>query len=67
MSSGVPCLLRVEHRKHWVVRARKVNYSAFNGYRHTPSDYSEVICLQCPARWRTKAGYVDELPDEETA
>lgn len=43
--------------------ARKGNRSAFNGYRWTPSDYSEVRCTVCGRSWRTKAKYVDALPD----
>jgi hypothetical protein len=39
------------------------NYSAFNGYHFTPSDYSAVQCLTCGASWRTKAKYVSDLPD----
>lgn len=39
------------------------NYSAFNGYRFTPSDYSQLRCA-CGSTWRTNAAYVDELPDE---
>lgn len=50
-------------RRAWVVTARRCNYSAFNGNRRTPSDYSEVRCTACRARWRTKADYVDRLPD----
>lgn len=46
----------------WVVRVRRGNYSAFNGYRFTPSAYSEVSCLDCDARWRSKARYIDGLP-----
>lgn len=64
LSGGTTCLNRKEHFTHWVVTVRKANYSAFNGYRRTPSLYSEVRCTACPTRWRTKAGYVDELPDE---
>lgn len=45
----------------WVVLTLRANYSAFNGYRRTPSDYSEVRCLECGRRWRTKAAYVDNL------
>jgi hypothetical protein len=50
------------------VIVRRANYSAFNGYRYTPSDYSAVRCFVegCGARWRTKAGYVDLLPDAPT-
>lgn len=66
---GLPrggCTDRKAHRPlHWYVTVRKANYSAFNGGRRTPSDYSEVRCFKCGARWRTKAAYVDELPDEE--
>ena len=49
-------------RDAWCVAVRKANYSAFNGYRRTPSDYSEVVCQTCGARWRTNAKYVDTLP-----
>jgi hypothetical protein len=49
--------------RNWVVIVRKGNYSAFNGYRFTLSDYSEVYCKSCRALGRTKAKYVDELPD----
>jgi hypothetical protein len=47
----------------WRVEVRCANYSAFNGYAHTPSDYSQVRCLRCGNVWRTKAGYVNQLPD----
>jgi hypothetical protein len=54
-----------EHRASWVVLQRKGNYSAFNGYHWTPSAYSAVKCRApgCNRVWRTKAAYVDELPD----
>ncbi|MBC9730694.1 hypothetical protein [Streptomyces sp. TRM68367] len=52
------------HRPAWRVRVRRANYSAFNGYRRTPSPYSLVHCGDCGALWRTKAAYVDTLPDE---
>ena len=45
----------------WEVTMYKYNASAFNGYHYTPSDYSEVRCKGCKARWRTKAKYVDKL------
>lgn len=51
------------HKQFWLVTARKCNYSAFNGYRWTPSDYSQVMCPNCNVSWRTKAGYVDALPN----
>lgn len=62
--SGTACRNRKEHFGSWVVSMRRVNYSAFNGYHRTPSDYSEIRCTECPTRWRTKAAYVDRLPDE---
>ena len=54
-----------EHRGHWRVYQRYCNASAFNGYHVTPSDYSGLVCLLpgCGRRWRTKAGYVAEVPD----
>lgn len=45
-----------------VVTVRNGNYSAFNGYHFTPSDYSEVMCLKCGWRWRTKAQWVHSTP-----
>jgi hypothetical protein len=50
--------------RRWVVLQRRCNHSAFSGYRHTPSDYSEVACLSCFAIGRTKAAFVDALPDD---
>jgi hypothetical protein len=44
-----------------VVEVRCGNYSAFNGYRFTPSEYSELRCTGCGLRWRTKARYVGKL------
>ena len=49
--------------RRWVVTQRRCNHSAFNGYRMTPSDYSTVWCLSCGAIGRTKAAYVDQLPN----
>jgi hypothetical protein len=51
------------HRSSWRVEVRKANYSAFNGYRRTPSAYSQLRCGHCGAVWRTKAAYVDKTPD----
>lgn len=52
-------------RAAWRVTVYRANYSAFNGYRRTPSDYSEVRCDRdlggCGARWRTNAKYVETL------
>lgn len=59
---GTTCRVR-GHRKSWYVTVRRANYSAFNGGRRTPSTYSEVRCSDCPTVWRTKAKYVDVLPD----
>lgn len=53
-------------RRAWVVTMRKHNRSRFNGGRRTPSAYSEVRCNTCRAVWRTKAKYVDQLPDATT-
>jgi hypothetical protein len=51
------------HRPHWRVTIREANYSAFNGYHYTPSEWSEVQCGECRKRWRTRAAYVCTLPD----
>lgn len=51
------------HRPFWAVIVRNGNYSAYSGYRFTPSDYSSVRCGTCHRVWRTKAGYVASLPD----
>lgn len=65
MSGGVCC--QCDERKKpmtaraWVVLHYKCNYSAFNGYRYTPSKYSEVRCTVCGVRWRTTAAYVETL------
>lgn len=63
MSAGeAHCQQPSEHRPVWAVAIRKANYSAFNGYRRTPSAYSLVCCPACGRAWRTKAAYVDRLP-----
>lgn len=46
---------------------RMCNHSAFNGYRYTPSDYSEVRCQECEWPWRTKAKYVSSIGDDPEA
>lgn len=51
------------HRGAWAVLVREANYSAFNGYHRTRSDYSLVRCGACGRVWRTKAAYVSALPD----
>lgn len=55
-----------EHRESWRVIQRHGNASAFNGYHWTPSDYSAVRCGDCGRVWRTKAAYVDDLPNESS-
>jgi hypothetical protein len=64
VSQGYACRNNT-HRAggRWVVVQRHSNRSAFNGGRRTPSDYSEVRCLECRTFWRTKAAYVNTLPD----
>jgi hypothetical protein len=59
------CCLDKTHKPEWMVTQRNCNYSAFNGYHWTPSDYSRVRCFHpgCARTWRTKAKYVDALPD----
>ena len=54
-------------RERWRVVDRNCNHSAFNGYRETYSAYSCVRCLDCGSYWRTKAAYVDKLPDAHGA
>lgn len=50
-----------EHREHWEILQYRCNHSAFNGYHHTPSDYSQLRCNLCGRVWRTKADYVDRM------
>ena len=65
MSGGDAC--KCEERKKpvgerkWVCLQYKCNFSAFNGYRYTPSDYSCVSCEACGALWRTKAAWAGLL------
>ena len=60
---GCPEWDRPLNKRRWVVVHRKCNFSAFNGYRRTPSDYSRLQCRGCRRTWRTKARYVDQLKD----
>lgn len=53
---------RVVSNRNWGVSDYKSNHSAFNGYRSTSSNYSQVHCLSCRATWRSKGRYVDSLP-----
>lgn len=56
-----------EHRVSWYVNVYQGNSSAFNGYHFTRSAYSECRCAACHRVWRTKAAYVDTLPDRPPA
>lgn len=54
--------------RKWEITRYRCNYSAFNGYHRTPSDYSTVVCnaidengRECTGCGRTKAAFVDEL------
>lgn len=60
MSGGIACKCKP---RSVVVLQRNANYSAFSGYRKTPSDYSLVRCTECRTTWRTKAAYVKHSPD----
>ena len=63
MSGGTFCRCEKPDRRNWRVTQRNCNHSAFSGYHFTPSDYSAISCLLCHSSWRTKAGYVDSIPD----
>jgi len=54
--------------RDWEIWTLRCNYSAFNGYHWTPSDYSLIHCNFCGAHGRTKAAYVSQLRmrDDET-
>lgn len=62
MSKGDPCRDQ-SHRPEWRVTVRLGNYSAFNGGRFTPSEYSELVCTVDNRRWRTNAKYVSDTPN----
>jgi hypothetical protein len=51
------------HRASWWVYQRQCNFSAFNGYHFTPSEYSGCQCGICGRVWRTRAAYTGTLPD----
>lgn len=65
MSGGDSCQCEERQKpmaqRAWFVVDYKCNYSAFNGYKYTNSDYSSVCCHACRRTWRTKAGYVEDL------
>lgn len=49
--------------KNLRVNQRQCNHSKFNGGHYTPSDWSEIVCLECGRSWRTKAKAVDSIAD----
>jgi hypothetical protein len=51
--------------KYWVVTTRNGNYSAFNGYHFTPSNYSQLHCFRCGVYWRSSGRYVIKIPDTD--
>lgn len=65
MSGGYSCKCdestRAPKYRRWTVMQYRCNHSAFSGYHYTHSDYSEIRCDVCHARWRTKAAYVEVL------
>lgn len=67
MSGGPVCRCKESgkplEKRRWLVYQRYCNHSAFNGGHYTPSDWSSVSCRSCGATWRTKARYVDQVPD----
>lgn len=58
------CIDEKKHRDRWYSppEDRYCNYSAFSGYRRTPSDYSQIHCGECGRTWRSKGIYVELLP-----
>lgn len=48
-------------QRDWTITQYRCNYSAFNGYHYTNSDWSALRCNACGACGRSKAKYVDEL------
>lgn len=63
MSKGLGCFCEPKEKSkdNWRVVHYKCNYSAFSGYKKTPSDYSALRCTKCGARWRTNAAYVSSI------
>ncbi len=66
MSGGIACSCKESKKpvtnRRWYVWKRHFNNSRFHG-GYQASDYSAVACQACGASWRTKAAYVDDLPD----
>lgn len=65
VSFGCKCEERAKPpaQRQWVVINRNCNYSAFNGYHRTYSQYSLVMCKRCGCLGRTNANFVASLPD----
>lgn len=70
MTGDTRCLCvgpRSEKKQNWVVLHRNHNHSVFEypaGKEH-PSAYSAILCKKCQMVWRSKARYVDDLPNAE--
>lgn len=62
MSQGVSCK-DPAHKPSWFVTQRNQRCSAFDGYHPMWSEYSCVRCPICPTAWRSKAAFVDKLPN----
>lgn len=58
---GLPASKPNRPGRLWRVLQYRCNHSAFNGYHHTHSRYSSIVCLRCGSTWRTKAPYADGL------
>lgn len=67
MAKGVKCdcpeKRKPLRKRAWRITQYRSNRSAFNGYRETPSTYSELYCESCHARWRTNGAYVEALAE----
>lgn len=50
--------------RQWFVLRRNYSVSAFNGGNREWSDFSDIECRVCGARWRSRALYVDYLRDD---
>jgi hypothetical protein len=64
VSGGTFCVCKLHYAArlvHWKIVQYRSNHSAFNGYRETTSNYSEIMCTKCKYSWRTKAAYVAHL------
>lgn len=64
MSGGKVCKC---DKPDWEVVQYKCNYSSFEYPKrcYHRSEWSGVTCKNCGAYWRTKAKYVEDLPQRE--